>query len=124
MLRGGNGDGLTRDPDLTVIGPMRPSQDLHQGALTSAILSHQCQYFPGFEGEVYLLQRIDAGIALVDATHLEQRRGHAEGEPRLKPEGDRSWVSPSFPGDAGSWAPAVAGSERYALPAPESLPVP
>jgi hypothetical protein len=58
---------------------MNPCDDLHQGALSSAILTHYRVDAPllNFEGDV--LQRLDAGKALRNSVDLQDRRHGEQG---------------------------------------------
>ena len=59
--------------DPALVGRERSGDDLHEGGLAGAILAHEPVYFAAYQLEVHSVQREHAGIALGQASRLEDR---------------------------------------------------
>ena len=51
------------------------AEDLHQRGLAGPVLAEKCVHFAGPHLQRGVVQRLDAGILLADAAHLQQRGG-------------------------------------------------
>ena len=73
----GNGDRVSVDGDLSLVGRVGAAQDLHQRALAGAVFAHQRQHLARLKVKRNALQRDDARKALRDRAHREQTGGEA-----------------------------------------------
>ena len=68
-------DAIAGQLDRPGIGLLRPGQDLEQRRLPGAVLAEQRMDLAGAHREVDVVERLDAGKALGDPHHAQQRRG-------------------------------------------------
>ena len=66
-----NATGFPFDPDLALVGPVEPVEDVHQRRLAGAVLAEQRVHLARLEVEVDVVVGDDAGEALGDAAQLE-----------------------------------------------------
>ena len=72
FLRGAERDRTATEQDLACIGMVDAEQALEQRGLARAVLAHQGVHGMGSDLQLRIVQRLDAGKALVDAAHLQQ----------------------------------------------------
>ena len=77
--RGIEVDRLPVDQHLARLGLVQPVQDLHQGALASAVFAQQGVDLAGFHLEIDAIIGQDAGEALDDTAHLRPVDAHMAG---------------------------------------------
>ena len=78
VARGREVDGLPKEPDLALVGPVEPGEDVGQRRFARAVLAQQGVHLAGGRLEVDVVVRNDCGEALGDAPHLDcggRRRG-------------------------------------------------
>ena len=72
FLRGAERDRTATEQDLACIGTVDAEQALEQRGLARAVLAHQGMHGMGSDLQLRIVQRLDAGKALIDAAHLQQ----------------------------------------------------
>jgi hypothetical protein len=70
-----DGHPLPVEEELALVGRVDAGQQLHQRGLAGAVLADQRQHLAAAQVEVHVLERLDAGEALGDPAHLQQRVG-------------------------------------------------
>ena len=114
--------------DRAAVDLVRPGQHLEQGRLAGAVLPEQRVHFAGEEAEVDTVERLHARERLLDAGHLEDRRGGGGGSGCHLVRWALLAVVPGAACQRPAAAPGTAGtpfgeSSTYASAAPSS-PVP
>ncbi len=96
-------DGAAVDAYLPCVGRVQAEQYVHQGRLSSAVLTEQAEHLARVQGQIHRAIGIDAAETLVDGAHLEQRwLSHGVGAfagvgtvpVSLEREGDSLLISP------------------------------
>ena len=112
LLGVGEVHGPALHPDLSRIAVLDAGQDLDEGRLAGAVLSHEGVDLAGVKGERHVVERLRHVEALGEAAHLQHRHGGRGGPARRPP---RCGAGHHRRGGAGCVTPA--GSGAHASPA-------
>ena len=106
LERAAEENALALELDRAAVELVRARQDLEQGRLAGAVLPEQRVHLAGPQAEVDSVERLHAREGLVDAGHLEDRRGGGGGGGHLVSLGPLSQR-------AGSCLPTTCSSSRH-----------